>query len=61
MEFITGFLRTLIKHDSIMVVVERLSKVSHFIAVNSTNSASEVTYIFIREIVSFHGFPKNII
>lgn len=31
MEFITGFLRTSRKHDSIMVVVASLTKVAHFI------------------------------
>jgi len=44
-----------------MVVVDRLSKVSHFIVVKPTNSTSEVAKIFIREIVGLHGDPKNII
>ena len=35
MEFIIGLLRTSKQHDSIMGVVDRLSKVSDFIAVNS--------------------------
>lgn len=48
MEFIIGLPRTSRKHDSIMVVVDRLSKVAHFIVVNSTNSSSEVVKIFIR-------------
>ena len=61
MDFITRFLRTLRKHDSIMVVVDKLSMVSHFIAVNSTNLASEVAQIFIKEIVMLHGVPKRII
>jgi len=42
-------------------VVERLSKVSHFITFKSTNSTSEVDHIFIREIVRLHGVPKKII
>lgn len=36
MEFITGLLRTLRQHDSIMVVVDRLTKVEHLIQVKST-------------------------
>ena len=60
-EFIIGQPRTLKKYDSIMVVVDRLSKVAHFIAVKSTNSASQVAQIFIREIVRLHGVPKKII
>ena len=60
MDFLTILLRTSRKHDSIMVVVDRLSKVAHLIAMKSTNSASEVAQIFIREIVRLHGVPKNI-
>jgi len=44
-----------------MVVVDRLSKVYHFIVVKYTNSASEVAQIFIKEIVRLHGVPKKII
>ena len=44
-----------------MVVVDRLSKVAHFIAVKSTNSASEVAQVFIKEIVRLNGVPKRII
>ena len=40
MDFITGLLRTSKQHDSIMVVVDRLSKLTHLIAVKYTNSAS---------------------
>jgi len=61
MEFITGLLRTSRQHDSIMVLVDGLSKVAHLIAVKSTNSASEGAQIFIKEIVRLHGVPKKII
>jgi len=44
-----------------MVVVDRLSKVAHFIAVKFRNSASKVVQIFIREIMKLHGVPKKII
>ncbi len=42
MDFITGFPRTMRQHDSIMVVVDRLTKVAHFIPVKSTFSTSNV-------------------
>jgi len=61
MEYIIGFLRTLRQHDSIMVVVDRLSKVAHFIVVKFTNLASEVAQIFIKEITRLHDVPKKII
>ena len=53
--------RTSKQHDSIMDVVDSLSKVSHFISVKSMNSTSEVAHIFIREIVGLHGVSKRII
>ena len=43
MDFIIGLPRTYRQHDYIMIVVERLTKVDHFIPVKSMNSASEVT------------------
>jgi len=61
MDFIIGLSRTVKQHDSIMVVVDRLSKVAHFILVKTTYSASEVAHVFIREIVTMHGVPKKIL
>ena len=61
MDFITCFPRTSKQHDAIMVVIEMLRKVAHFVAVKSTNSSSEVAQIFIKEIVRLHGVPKRII
>lgn len=61
MDFITILPRKLREHDSIMVLVERLSKVAHFITVNPTNSSSEVDNIFIKEIVRLYGVPMKII
>jgi len=51
MDFITVFPRTSIHHDSIMVVVDKLSTVAHFIGVKYENLSSEVAQIFIKEIV----------
>lgn len=42
MDFSIGLLRTSKHHDSIMVMVDRLHKVAHFIAVKSTHLANEV-------------------
>jgi len=61
MDFIIGLPKTPRKHDAIMVVVDKLSKVAHFVHVKSTNSASEVAQVFIKEIIILHGIQKNII
>ena len=55
-EFIIEFPNTVKKHDSIMVIVEKLTKVAHFIQVNSTFSASDVAQVFKRDVVRIHGF-----
>ena len=61
MDFITGLPRTVRQHDSIMVLVDRLSKVAHFIPVKTIYSASEVAHVFIREIVRLHRVLKKIL
>ena len=38
------------QHDSIMVVVDKLSKETHFIPIKSTYKASNIENIFMREI-----------
>jgi len=61
MDFIIGLSIISRQNDSIMIMVDRLSKVSHFIAVLSANSSSEVAQIFIREIVRLHDVSMKII
>jgi len=61
MDFITSFPRTSRQHDSIMVVVERLTKVAHFIPMKSTYSTSDVAQLFIKDVVRLHGVTKNIV
>jgi hypothetical protein len=50
MDLITGFPRTCKHHDSIMVVVENLTKASHFIPFKTTHKVSSVMDIFMREV-----------
>lgn len=61
MDFITGFSRTFRQHDSITVVVDKLTKLVHFNLVKSTYTTTDVSQVFIKDIVRFHGVPKNII
>ena len=49
------------QHDSIMVVVEKLTKASHFISVKYTHKADAIAKIFMKEIFKLHGFPKAIV
>jgi hypothetical protein len=49
------------KHDSIMVVVDKRTKVSHFIQMKMTHKEANVADIYIGEIAKMHGVPKIIV
>ena len=61
MDFITDLPTKFRQHDSIMVVVDKLSKAAHFIPVKYTHKAIKIADIFIKEIFRLHGVPKVII
>ena len=60
MDFIEGLPKSQ-GYDSILVVVDRLTKYSHFIPLKHPFSAPSVATIFVREIVRLHGMPRSII
>jgi hypothetical protein len=60
MHFITKFPRTSKKHDVIMVVVENITKFSHFILMKVTHKETNVVDIYMMELECLHGIPKTI-
>jgi hypothetical protein len=61
MDFIVGLPRTSAGYDSIWVIVDRLTKVAHFIPVKTTYSGAKLAELYVARIVSQHGVPKKII
>ncbi|WVZ80995.1 hypothetical protein U9M48_028423 [Paspalum notatum var. saurae] len=61
MDFIVGLPRTQKGYNSIWVVVDRLTKVAHFIPVNTTYSGARLAELYISRIVCLHGVHKKII
>jgi transposase InsO family protein len=60
MDFIVRLPQTQARYDSIWVIVDRLTKVAHFIPVNTTYSGAKLAELYMSRIVCLHGVPKKI-
>jgi hypothetical protein len=60
-DFITKLPRTQSDHDSIWVIVDRLTKSTHFLPIKENCSMDRLARLYGKEIVSRHGAPISVI
>ena len=61
MDFVSGLPLTQQKHDSVWVIVDRLTKSAHFIPVRIDYSMDKLAELYVDEIVRLHGVPLSIV
>ena len=61
MDFVTHFPQTQRRHDVVWVIVDRLTKSAHFLAVRMTFKLGEFCWLYICEIVRLHGVSVSIV
>ena len=60
MDFITNLPKS-DGYDTILVVIDRLTKMSHFISCTKDLDAGQFTTLFMQNILRLHGIPRDII
>ena len=61
MDFIMGLPKTPRQHDAIWVVVDRLTKATHFLPIRQNNTLDKLAKLYIKETVRLHGIPMSIV
>jgi hypothetical protein len=61
MDFIVGLPRTQSRYNSLWVIVDQLTKVAHFIPVNTTYTGPQLAELYSSRIVYFHVVPIRIV
>ena len=61
MDFVSGFPLTQQKHDSVWVIIDKLTKSAHFIPVRMDYSMDRLVELYVEENVRLHGVPLSIV
>ena len=60
-DFVMGLPYTSLGHDIIWVIVDHLTKPTHFLAIRATSSLDKLAQLYIYEMVRLHGIPISIV
>ena len=61
MDFVVGLPKTQKGHDSIWVIVDRLTKSAHFLAFKTTYTVAQYAQMYLDSMVALHGVPVSIV
>ena len=61
MDFIIGLPQTQQGHDSIWLIVDRLTKLAHFVPVNIKFHVGKYDELSVSQVMRLHGVPRTII
>lgn len=61
MEFITCLPIYHMRHDSISVIVNRITKLVHFLSIKTTHSAKDYSKLYLQDMVRLHKVPVSIL
>ena len=61
MDFVMGLPMLTSGHDGIWVIVDRLTKSAHFLAIRATYSLDKLAQLYVNGIVQLHGVSISIV
>ena len=61
MDFVVGLPRAPRGYDAIWVIVDRLTKSAHFLAIHNNFSLNRLADLYVDEVVKLHGVPVSIV
>ena len=61
MDFVSGLPRTSSDYDAIWVIVDRLTKIAHFLPIKKTYFTDRLVRLYVNRIVCLHGVPVSIV
>jgi hypothetical protein len=61
MDFIVGLPRTQKGNDSVWVIVDRLTKVAHFVPVKTRYDTVKLADLYVEHKLRLHGAPRSIV